>query len=149
MSVATSVKRYINGISPDAVESRISMDSSPSFSSSFVTSCRFWFAANSIWATLVVAAGVTAAMRLRIDKSWPFIAFVTFLSAGLFFRELWKSKLKVAPAEKLSVGRGHWRGVASAVARPTADTCDAQEAASDSDPGAIRYQAFFGRISFK
>ena len=125
------------------------MDSSPSFSSSFVTSCRFWFAANSIWATLVVAAGVTAAMRLRIDKSWPFIAFVTFLSAGLVFRELWKSKLKVAPAEKLSVGRGHWRGVASAVARPTADTCDAQEAASDSAPGAIRYQAFFGKISFK
>jgi hypothetical protein len=104
---------------------------------------------DSIWATLVVAAGVTAAMRLRIEKSWPFIAFVTFLSAGLVFRELWKSRLRVAPAEKPSVSRGNWRGVASAVARPTADTCDAQEAASDSAPGGIRYQAFFGRISFK
>ena len=34
-------------------------------------------------------------MRLRIDKSWPFIAFVILLSAGLVFRELWKSKLSV------------------------------------------------------
>jgi len=71
------------------------MDSSPSFSASFVTSCRFWLGANSIWATLIVAAGVTAAMRLRIDKSWPLIAFVIFLSAGLVFRKLWKSKLSL------------------------------------------------------
>jgi hypothetical protein len=68
---------------------------SASFSSSFVTSCRFWLAANSIWATLVVAACATVAMRLRIDRSWPLIAFVVFLSAGLVVRELWKSKLRV------------------------------------------------------
>ena len=65
------------------------------FSSSFVTSCRFWLAANSIWATLVVAACVTVAMRLRIDKSWPLITLVIFLSAGLVIRELWKSKLRI------------------------------------------------------
>ncbi len=65
------------------------------FSSSFVTSCRFWLAANSIWATLVVAACVTVAMRLRIDRSWPLITLVVFLSAGLVIRELWKSKLRI------------------------------------------------------
>jgi len=32
---------------------------------------------------------------MRIDKSWPIIAFVILLSAGLVFRELWKSKLSV------------------------------------------------------
>ena len=77
------------------------MDSSPSFSSSFVTSCRFWLAANSIWATLVVAAAATVAMRLRIDKSWPFIAFVILLSAGLAFRDLWKSKLRFESVKTL------------------------------------------------
>jgi hypothetical protein len=84
---------------------------SASFSSSFVTSCRFWLAANSIWATLVVTACVTVAMRLPIGKSWPLIAFVILLSVGLVFWEV-------------------WRGVASAVARPMADTCGAQGAAS-------------------
>ena len=118
-------KRYFSGFLPNAGQSWISTDSSPSFSSSFVTSCRFWFAANSIWATLVVAAGVTAALRLRIDKGWPFIAFVVFLSAFLALRDRWKSKVRVDPAEKLSVGLGNWRGVASAVARPMADTCNA------------------------
>jgi hypothetical protein len=34
-------------------------------------------------------------MRLRIGRSWPFIAFVVFLSAGLVIRELWKLKLRV------------------------------------------------------
>jgi hypothetical protein len=72
MSVATSVKRYIKSFASDAGQSRISSNSSPTFSSSFVTSCHFWLAANSIWATLVVTACVTVAMRLRIDKSWPF-----------------------------------------------------------------------------
>jgi hypothetical protein len=108
MSVATSVKRYINSFTPDAGAGRILSGSSPSFSSSFVTACRFWLAANSIWATLVVAACVTVAMRLRIDKSMPLIAFVTFLSAALVFREL-------------------WRGVAS----------DTRGAASNSPPGRI------------
>ena len=95
MSLATSVTRYFNGFSPNAVRNRILRDSYVSFSSSFVTSCRFWLGANAIWATLVVAACFTVAMRLRIDKSGPFIAFVILLSAGLVFRELWKSKLSV------------------------------------------------------
>jgi len=94
MSVATSVKRYLNSLAPDALQSRILSGLSPSFSSSFVTSCRFWLAANSIWATLILTAAATVAMRLRIDKSWPFIAFVTLLSAGLVFWELWRG---VAP----------------------------------------------------
>src|SRR5271165_2484117 len=104
MSVATSVKRYINSISTDAVRSRISMDSSHSFRSSFVTSYRFWFAANSIWATLVVAACVTVAMRLRIDKGWLLIAFVVLVSAVVAFRELWKSKLSVTTLLILLLG---------------------------------------------
>ena len=95
MSVATTVKRYINRFAPASVQSRISSNSSISFPSSFVTSCRFWLAANSIWATLVVTACVTVAMRLRIDKSWPLIASVIFISALLALRELWKSKLSV------------------------------------------------------
>ena len=69
-------------------------------------------------------------MRLRIDKSSPFIAFVIFLSAGLVFRELWKSKLRVDPAQKPSVSA-------------------AMEAASNSHRGAICYQGFFGRSSIK
>jgi len=131
-----------SGFLPYAVQSRILSGSSCSFSSSFVTSCRFWFAANSIWATVVVAAGVTVALRLRIDKSWPLIAFAILLSVVLAFREF-------------------WRGVASAVARRMADKCNAAQrtasssppgapgAASSSPPGASGYQAFFGRISLK
>jgi hypothetical protein len=88
-----SVTRYFNGLSPSAVQSRIPRHSSASFSSSFVTSCRFWFAANSVWATLVVAACVIVGMRLRIDKSWALIAFAILLSAGLGFWEFWKSQL--------------------------------------------------------
>src|SRR5271165_6950913 len=95
MSMATSVKRYIKSFASDAGQSRTSSNSSPSFSSSFVTSCRFWLAANSIWATLVVTACFTVAMRLRIDKSWPLIASVIFLSALLSLRKLRKSKLSV------------------------------------------------------
>jgi hypothetical protein len=108
MSVTMSVKRYISSFSSDAGQSRNSATSSPSFCSSFVTSCRFWLAANSIWATLVLAASATVVMRMRIDKSWPLIAIAIFLSAGLVFREL-------------------WRGVA----------CNAQGAASSSPPGRI------------
>src|SRR5262249_53175608 len=122
MSVTTSVKRYISSFSSSAVQSRISVATSASFSSSFVTSCRFWLAANSVWATLVVAACVTVAMRLRIDKSWPLITFAIFLSAGLVSRDL-------------------WRGVAS----------DAQGAASNSSPGVqgAASNSPSGRISFK
>jgi hypothetical protein len=89
MSVATSVKRYINGLTPASVKGRTS-SSSPPFSPSFVTAGRIWLAANSIWATLVVSTCVTVAMRLRIDKSLPFIAFIILVSAGLVFRELWR-----------------------------------------------------------
>jgi hypothetical protein len=86
------ITRYFNGLSPNAVQSRFLRDSAVSFSASFVISCRLWLAANSVWATLVVAACVTVAMRLRIDKSWPFIAFVILLSAGLVIRELWSQR---------------------------------------------------------
>ena len=95
MSVTTSVKQYIGSFSSSAVQSRISVAASASFSSSFVTSCRFWLAANSIWATLVVAACVTVAMRLRMVDGWPFIVFFIFLATGLVIRELWESKLRV------------------------------------------------------
>ena len=90
-----SVTRYISRFLPGGGQNRFSVDSSRSFSSSFVTSCHFWLAANSIWATLILTAAATVAIRLRIDKSWPFIAFITLLSAGLVFRELWKSKLSL------------------------------------------------------
>jgi hypothetical protein len=116
MSVTTSVKRYISSFSPDAGQSRNSAASSPSFSSSFVTAGRFWLAANAIWATLVLVAAATVAMRLPVAKSWPFIAFAVFLSAVFALREL-------------------WRGVVSAIARPMADTRDARGAASSSPPG--------------
>jgi hypothetical protein len=95
MSVATSVKRYMSSFAPDAGQRRILSGSSPTFSSSFVTSCRFWLAVNLIWATLVVAACVTVAMRLRIDKSVALIAFVILVSASYAFRGIWKSKLSV------------------------------------------------------
>jgi hypothetical protein len=87
-----SVTRYFGGFSPGTVENRVSRNSSISFSSSFVTSSRFWLAANSIWATLVVVACFTVAMRMRLLNSWPFIAFAILLSVGLVFRELWKTK---------------------------------------------------------
>jgi hypothetical protein len=90
-----SITRYFNGFSLNAVQNRILRHASASFSSSFLTSCRWWLAANSIWATLVVGTCVTVAFRIRIVKSWPLIALVILLSAGLVFRELWKSKLSV------------------------------------------------------
>jgi hypothetical protein len=106
MIVTTSVKRYISSFSPDSGKSRNSPASSASFSSSFVTSCRFWLAANSIWATLVLAAAATVVMRMRIDKSWPLIAVAIFLSAGLVFRELWrgvKGAASSSPPGRISV----------------------------------------------
>jgi hypothetical protein len=93
MSVAATCKRYMKSFSPKAIKDRIGRDSSDSFSTSFVTASRFWCAANSIWATLVVAVCVAVAMRLRIDKSWLFIAFVILLTAGWVFWNLWKSRL--------------------------------------------------------
>ncbi len=87
-----NVTRYIGRFLPEGEKSRSSVNSSRSFSASFVTSCRFWLAANSIWATLVLVAAATVVMRMRIGKSWPLIAFVSCLSAGLVFRELWTSK---------------------------------------------------------
>jgi len=92
MSIATSVKRYIDSFAADA-QCRILSGSSPSFSSSFVTTCRFWIAANSIWATLVVAACIPVGMRLRMVNTWPLVAFSIFLSACLVIWKLWKSKL--------------------------------------------------------
>jgi len=86
-----SVTRYFSGFSLSAIQNRILRDSSVSFSRSLVTACRFWLAANSIWATLIVVACVTVAMRLRIINSWPFIGFAILLSAVLVFRELWNS----------------------------------------------------------
>jgi hypothetical protein len=91
-----SVTRYFNGFLLDAGRSQILKDSSVSFSPAFVTSCRYWLAANSIWAALVAAASIIVAMRLRIDKSWLFIAFVILLAAGCVFRELRKTKLSVS-----------------------------------------------------
>ncbi len=44
----------------------------------------------------MVAACVTVAMRLRIINSWPFIALAVLFSAGLVFRELWKSNAVLA-----------------------------------------------------
>jgi hypothetical protein len=90
-----SVRQYFDGFSPKAIRNRILRGSSVSFSSSLVISCRIWLAANSIWATIVVAAGVAVGMRLRIDKSSPFIALVILVLTGLVLRELWKSKLSV------------------------------------------------------
>jgi hypothetical protein len=87
-----SLTRYFNDFLPNAVKKRILSASPVSFSSSFVTACRFWFAGNSIWATLVVAACIAVAMRLRIDKSWPLIAVAILLSAFLALRELWNWK---------------------------------------------------------
>ena len=102
MSVTTSVKRYISSFSSRSVQNRISVAASASFSSSFVTSCRFWLAANSIWATLVVAACVTAGMRLRMINGWPFVASVTLLSTGLVIRELRRSKLRLKDSPDFS-----------------------------------------------
>ena len=73
------------------------MDLSRSISSNFVRACRFWLAANSIWAAFVVAGAATVAIRLPIAKSWPFIAFAITVSAVVAFRELRKlnSRFKV------------------------------------------------------
>ena len=71
------------------------MAASASFSSSFVTSCRFWLAANSIWATLVVAACVTVGCDFGWSTAGPLSLFFIVLSTGLVIRELWKSKLRV------------------------------------------------------
>jgi hypothetical protein len=88
-----SVKRYFNGFSPVAVRNRIRNDFSVSFASSFVSSSRCWLAANSIWATLIVAACVMVAMRLRIDKSWEVITLFIVLAAVLVLPELRKLRL--------------------------------------------------------
>jgi hypothetical protein len=128
MSVATTVKRYINSFAPDAGQSRIVSGLSPSFSSSFVTCCRFWLAANSIWATVVVAACVAVAMRLRIDKSSPLIAFAILLSAGLVFRELWRG---VARNAQGAASRSPPRQGAASSSPP------GQGVASNSPPGKI------------
>jgi hypothetical protein len=82
-----SVTRYSNGISPDAVQNRMREDSSRSFSSSFAIAGRFGLAVNTVWATLVVAACVTVALRLRIINSWPFIALAVLFSTGLVLAE--------------------------------------------------------------
>ena len=73
------------------------MDLSRSISSNFVRACRFWLAANSIWAAFVVAGAATVAIRLPIAKSWPFIALAITVSAVVAFRELRKlnSRFKV------------------------------------------------------
>ena len=88
-----SVTRYSNGLSPNAVQNWFLRDSPVSFSSSFVIACRLWLAANTIWATLLVAAGVTVALRWRIDRCWLPIALALLLSVGLVWRELRKSNL--------------------------------------------------------
>jgi hypothetical protein len=80
--------RYFNAFLPHTSQSRFPKDSSLSFSSSFVLSCRLWLAANSIWAALLVAACVPVAFRLRIDKSWPFTALTVLPSVWLVRQEL-------------------------------------------------------------
>ena len=74
------------------------MDLSRSISSNFVRSCRFWLAANSIWAAFVVAGAATVAIRLPIAKSWPFIALAITVSAVVAFRELRKIELEIQGA---------------------------------------------------
>jgi hypothetical protein len=86
-----SATRNLSGLSPNATQRRSLKDSTGSFASSFVICCRLWLAANSIWATLLVAACFTVSLRLRIDRSWLFTALVVLLSTGLGLRELWKS----------------------------------------------------------
>jgi hypothetical protein len=88
-----SVTRYFSDFSANSIQNRSRRDSAVSFSSSFVIACRFWLAANTIWAALLVAAGVTVALRWRIDRSWLFIVLVVLLSAGFAFREFRKSNL--------------------------------------------------------
>jgi hypothetical protein len=87
------VKRYFNGSSAGAAIKRMLRESTVSFGPSFTSAYRFWLAANSIWATLIVAACVAVALRLRIDKSWVFITFFIVLTAGLILRELRKTPL--------------------------------------------------------
>jgi hypothetical protein len=83
-----SMARYFNDFLPYTSQIRSPKDSSVSFSSSFVLSCRLWLAANSIWAALLVAACVPVAFRLRIDKSWPFTALAVLASVWLVGQEL-------------------------------------------------------------
>jgi hypothetical protein len=87
------VMRDFNGGSAGTARRWILKESAVSFRPSFARACRFWLAANSIWATLIVAACVTVALRLRIDKSWVFITFLIVLTAGLILRELRKTPL--------------------------------------------------------
>ena len=103
MSVATTVKRYINSFATDAGQNRILSGLSCRFSSSFMASCRFWLAANSIWATLILVAAATVTMRLRIARSWPLIAFTIFISAGLVFREFWRSIARGTRGARISL----------------------------------------------
>jgi hypothetical protein len=98
-----SGKRKFSGSLPNAVQSRISVAASASFSLSFVTSCRFWLAANSIWATLVVAACIPVGMRLRMVNLWPLVALVVFLSACLVIRELWRGAGSSSPPGRISL----------------------------------------------
>jgi len=57
-----------------------------------------------MWAALVVGACITVAFRMPIDRSWPLIAFVIFLSALLALRQLWKSRLSVKAVLMLLLG---------------------------------------------
>ena len=86
MSVVTSVsqqRRILGGVSS-------------SFASAFVTSCRIWFAANSILAALVLFAAFTVAMRRPIAHSWLFIGFGVFISAVFVLKDLLKSRLCIS-----------------------------------------------------
>jgi hypothetical protein len=84
-----SFYRYFSGSQPRVAASRFLQRSSGSYSSSFVLSCRFWLAVNSVWAALLVVVCVTVALRWRIDKSWLITALVVLLSAVLVFLRLW------------------------------------------------------------
>jgi hypothetical protein len=99
-----SVSQLFNGFSSNTVRNWILRHSSVSFSLSFATSCRFWLAANSIWAALVVAACIPVGMRLRMVNMWPIVTFVVFLSACLVIWELRKSKLSLKTLLILMLG---------------------------------------------
>jgi hypothetical protein len=79
-------------------------DWSVSVSPSFVGSCRYWLAANSIWATVVVASCVIVAARWPIDRSWPLVALFIVFSVGLLWRGLSKTKLSLRMALILILG---------------------------------------------
>jgi hypothetical protein len=80
------------------------MNSSHSFSSSFVNSCRFWLAVNSIWAALILGAGVTVAMRLPIAKYWLLILLVILISAVFALPNIQKSNPRVQTHLFLTLG---------------------------------------------